>query len=94
MEKKSFVKCGRVPSYAWEVGKAYYVECGIWKGRVEYVGAFPIGKRIKHIFTFGDSANWKNQFNLIDTKSHFKVYEFLCEPVALLDNGDITNSNE
>lgn len=84
---KVYVKNKRVPSYAWEVGRVYYVECGIWKGRVEYVGALPVGKRIKHIFTFGSSVNWESQFNLIDTKSHFKVYE-----VALLDNGDITSS--
>lgn len=61
----------------WSVGKEYYVECGIWRGRVVYVGKVRSGNRIKHEFTFGTLENRDSQFSIVSAKSNLSVYE--CE---------------
>lgn len=58
-----------------EVGKTYFVRCGIWQGITTYVGPCVVGKRIKYRFTYGSVDNWKNQFGHLETKSGIKVYE-------------------
>lgn len=57
------------------VGKQYYTECGIWKGRTTFVGAYQVGKRVKYRFTYGTVDNWENQFGHFETKSNIKVFE-------------------
>lgn len=59
------------------IGKQYYVKCGIWQGRVSFVGTYQSGKRIKYHFTYGPAENWENQFGHICSKSQIKVYEIL-----------------
>lgn len=76
----------------WEIGKKYYVICGIWRGRVAYVGEVRTGNRIKHEFTFGSLENCDEQFSIVSAKSNLRVYE--CGESPILDNGDITSSNE
>lgn len=75
----------------WVIGRKYYVVCGIWRGHVVYVGTVLEGNRIKHEFTFGSLENRDSQFSIVSAKSNLRVYE--CGGVALLDNGDISNSN-
>lgn len=70
-----------------EVGKQYYTVCGIWRGKTTFVGSQQVGKRTKYRFTYGGIDNWQNQFGHFALNSEIKVF-------ALLDNGDITSSNE
>lgn len=65
----------KVPFDRLEVGKEYYTECGIWKGRTVFVGTLQVGKRIKYQFTYGSVDNWKNQFGHCALKSEIKVYD-------------------
>lgn len=65
----------KVPFDQLVVGKQYYTECGIWKGRTTYVGTLQVGKRIKYQFTYGPVDNWQNQFGHRALKSEIKVYE-------------------
>lgn len=59
------------------VGNDYIVECGIWLGRVSFVGKENVGKRTKYRFTYGDADNWRNQFGHFETKSNIRVYELV-----------------
>lgn len=61
----------------WEIGKKYYIECGIWRGHVVYVGEVRVGNRIKHEFTFGSLESRESQFSIVSAKSNLRVYE--CE---------------
>lgn len=65
----------KVPFDQLVIGKQYYTECGIWKGRTSFVGTLQVGKRIKYLFTYGSSDNWNNQFGHCALKSEIKVYE-------------------
>lgn len=55
----------------WEVGKRYFIKCGIWQGNLIYCGLS--GK--KYIFTFGTLDTWKDSFNICAAKSNIKCYE-------------------
>lgn len=71
------VKKIRVKIEDLEIGKEYYVECGIWQTLATFVCFETKGNRTYLRFTIGELENWKNQFGLHATKSNFKVYEKL-----------------
>lgn len=87
----NLIKLSRIPSYEWKVGTQYFLEVGNWSGLAFYIGSFPCGRRIRHVFSEFYGCN---QYDFIDTKEHFKVYKFMLGEVALLDNGNTTCSNE
>lgn len=60
-----------------EVGKRYFVKCGIWQGNMMYCGLRSgWGSKIaKPFFTFGTLETWKENFNIHSAKSNIKVYE-------------------
>lgn len=90
----SISRLKRVSVKDLEIGKKYYTVCGIWRGQTVYVGSIQVGKRTKYRFTYGNLENWENQFGHLALNSEIKVYELCRKKVALLDNGDITSSNE
>lgn len=57
------------------IGKLYFVECGMWSGRVVYTHSEKRGTRTYYNFTFGRFDNWLNQFNIYGCKSKLKIYE-------------------
>ena len=63
----------------WEIGKKYFVVCGIWRGNVTYVGEIRQGNRIKHEFVFGNLDEYEKQFSIVSAKSNLRVYEVINE---------------
>lgn len=61
-----------------EIGKKYFVVCGIWCANAIYCGHV-INKK-EYTFTFGNSVNeWKNNFNISSCKSNIEVFEEIKE---------------
>ena len=58
------------------VGRRYFVECGIWTGKVLFVRCEVSKTRKYYRFTFADNVDdWKNDFGIIATKSKLKIFE-------------------
>lgn len=58
-----------------QIGKIYFVKISIWSGDFLFCGSDPFNKK-RIMFTSGRSvADADKSFNLVGSKSNFKVYE-------------------
>ena len=63
----------RVAFKDWQVGKRYFVKCGIWQGNLIYCGLQ--GLKRYPLFTYGTLETWKENINIHAAKSNIKCYE-------------------
>lgn len=66
-------KMKKVQFKDWEIGKRYFVKCGIWQGDLIYCGLQL--KKMQPLFTFGTLETWRESFNISAAKSNIKCYE-------------------
>ena len=76
----------RVKFEELEIGREYFVKCGIWQSVVTYVGMISRGRSnvACPLFTFGPSIDeWQDNINIHSAKSNIKVYELDIKEVSM-----------
>lgn len=79
------IKANRILDFSLlEVGRMYFVKCGIWQGYFLFCGCDQVKKRIYYRFSVGQNVeDWVHSFNIYTLKRRIQVFQLVDDGGAL-----------